>query len=252
MSAGWSKGTRPEISIAISSPSSTSSSLAYLHLMHTGDENLAHDICGRWSNLVLFLQSRRTLDMLEDDLQAGLRDALPIGRCQSPTLSSVIASAHRSMRLILRPSTGAGSHEDTSLRSRMGSDSPRRQHRSWILRFKRLASRVHVQSRSARGTFLEILRLFRCPLRVKGCPRLLELGGSVYSRGTEIGDALSKGPPRANRRHWLGGHPVRLDVQSRKAWIVGHGARTANRGRTQIISDIGCRCRWLFAADAYR
>src|SRR3954454_3654697 len=104
-----------------------------------GNENLAHDIRSRWSNLLPFLQSRRTLDTLEDDLKSGLADVLPIGRCALPisTLSSVIARARRSTRPILRPSTTTGSHEDTSLRSRMGSDSPLRQHRSWALRWKR-------------------------------------------------------------------------------------------------------------------
>lgn len=60
--AGWSKGTRPEISIAISSPRVDKLKLTYRHLMHTGDENLAHDIRARRSNLPLFLQSGRTLD----------------------------------------------------------------------------------------------------------------------------------------------------------------------------------------------
>ena len=54
--------------------------LAYLHLMHTGDENLAHDIRARWSNPLLFLRSARTRDTLEDDLKSGLADMLPIGR----------------------------------------------------------------------------------------------------------------------------------------------------------------------------
>jgi 2,4-dienoyl-CoA reductase-like NADH-dependent reductase (Old Yellow Enzyme family) len=54
--------------------------LAYLHLMHTGDEKLAQDIRARWSNPLLLLRSGRTLETLEDDLKSGLADVLPIGR----------------------------------------------------------------------------------------------------------------------------------------------------------------------------
>lgn len=54
--------------------------LAYLHVLHTGDETLAEDIRARWSRPLLFLRSGRTLENLEDDLLTGQADVLPIGR----------------------------------------------------------------------------------------------------------------------------------------------------------------------------
>jgi 2,4-dienoyl-CoA reductase-like NADH-dependent reductase (Old Yellow Enzyme family) len=54
--------------------------LAYLHLMHTGDEALAKDIRARWTNALLVLRPGRALSAVEDDLKSGLADVVPVGR----------------------------------------------------------------------------------------------------------------------------------------------------------------------------
>jgi N-ethylmaleimide reductase len=54
--------------------------LAYLHLLHTGDEALARDIRARWSSRLLLLRPERALASLPDDLISGLADIVPVGR----------------------------------------------------------------------------------------------------------------------------------------------------------------------------
>jgi N-ethylmaleimide reductase len=54
--------------------------LAYLHLMHTGDETLARDIRSRWSGTLLVLRPGRALSTLGDDVKSGLADIVPVGR----------------------------------------------------------------------------------------------------------------------------------------------------------------------------
>ncbi|WAC48226.1 alkene reductase [Asticcacaulis sp. SL142] len=54
--------------------------LAYLHIMHFGDDALLADIRTLWSGPVLVVRLGRTRETLLDDLNSGLADLVPIGR----------------------------------------------------------------------------------------------------------------------------------------------------------------------------
>lgn len=54
--------------------------LAYLHVVHLGDEALVKDIRRSWSKALLVLRNGRTRDTLGDDVASGLADVVPIGK----------------------------------------------------------------------------------------------------------------------------------------------------------------------------
>jgi 2,4-dienoyl-CoA reductase-like NADH-dependent reductase (Old Yellow Enzyme family) len=53
--------------------------LAYVHLFHFGNEELLRDIRAAWPNRLLLVRAGRTRENLQQDLEAGLADVLPIG-----------------------------------------------------------------------------------------------------------------------------------------------------------------------------
>lgn len=54
--------------------------LAYLHLVHLGNERLLRDIRARWSGILLVLRAGRPLSGLSADLDTGIADIVPVGR----------------------------------------------------------------------------------------------------------------------------------------------------------------------------
>ena len=54
--------------------------LAYVHVLHAGDDELLRDIRAAWPNTLLVLRIDRTLETLEDDIATGLADVVPLGR----------------------------------------------------------------------------------------------------------------------------------------------------------------------------
>ncbi|HET7267897.1 MAG TPA: alkene reductase [Oleiagrimonas sp.] len=54
--------------------------LAYVHIMHTGNEALLHDIRRLWPNALLVNRANRPLQALGDDIEAGLADIAPVAR----------------------------------------------------------------------------------------------------------------------------------------------------------------------------
>jgi len=54
--------------------------LAYLHLMHAGDEDLLTDIRQTWPTTLMVLRLGRTLETLDQDLRSGAADMVSIGR----------------------------------------------------------------------------------------------------------------------------------------------------------------------------
>ena len=54
--------------------------LAYLHLMHAGDEHLLTDIRRTWPSILMVLRLSRTLETLDQDLRSGAADMISIGR----------------------------------------------------------------------------------------------------------------------------------------------------------------------------
>lgn len=54
--------------------------LAYIHVLHTGDDELLRDIRAAWPNALLVLRADRTLENLHADVEAGLADVVPLGR----------------------------------------------------------------------------------------------------------------------------------------------------------------------------
>ncbi len=54
--------------------------LAYLHLVHLGDEALLRDLRGLWPNILLVNRANRPLEALAADIQNGLADMAPVAR----------------------------------------------------------------------------------------------------------------------------------------------------------------------------
>jgi N-ethylmaleimide reductase len=54
--------------------------LAYLHVLHLGNEELLRDIRRAWSKSLLVLRVDRNLETLGDDVSSGLADMIPIGK----------------------------------------------------------------------------------------------------------------------------------------------------------------------------
>lgn len=54
--------------------------LAYLHVVHAGDDQLLRDIRSAWPKPLFVLRLGRTRDTLDADLEAGLADVVPLGR----------------------------------------------------------------------------------------------------------------------------------------------------------------------------
>jgi N-ethylmaleimide reductase len=54
--------------------------LAYVHLIHLGDDELLRDIRSAWPNTLLVLRVDRTRENLHSDVEAGLADIVPLGR----------------------------------------------------------------------------------------------------------------------------------------------------------------------------
>ncbi|HEX7339246.1 MAG TPA: alkene reductase [Rhodanobacteraceae bacterium] len=54
--------------------------LAYLHVMHVGNEELLRDIRHLWPNALLVNRAGRTLDAIGADIEAGLADMAPVAR----------------------------------------------------------------------------------------------------------------------------------------------------------------------------
>ena len=54
--------------------------IAYLHLMHGGDETLLADIRRAWPGTLMLLRLTRTLETLDQDLRSGSADMVSIGR----------------------------------------------------------------------------------------------------------------------------------------------------------------------------
>lgn len=54
--------------------------LAYLHIMHSQDEQLLRDIRQLWSGPLMVLRLDRAIETLERDIDSGLADIVPIGR----------------------------------------------------------------------------------------------------------------------------------------------------------------------------
>ncbi len=54
--------------------------LAYLHLMHLGDDALLRDIRRLWPNALLVNRANRSLEDLGADIEAGLADVAPVAR----------------------------------------------------------------------------------------------------------------------------------------------------------------------------
>jgi N-ethylmaleimide reductase len=54
--------------------------LAYLHILHTGDENLLQDIRKEWKHPLLVNRPNATPDKLNHDLKTGTADLVPVGK----------------------------------------------------------------------------------------------------------------------------------------------------------------------------
>ena len=54
--------------------------LAYLHVLHTGDEKLAADIRKLWTHPLLVNRPNATRENLDQDVKAGLADLVPVGK----------------------------------------------------------------------------------------------------------------------------------------------------------------------------
>lgn len=54
--------------------------LAYLHLLHLGNEDLLRDIRGLWPHALLVNRANRPLEALGADIESGLADIAPVGR----------------------------------------------------------------------------------------------------------------------------------------------------------------------------
>ena len=54
--------------------------LAYLHIMHTGDENLVQDLRNAWKQALLVNRPNATPENLSKDLKSGLADLVPVGK----------------------------------------------------------------------------------------------------------------------------------------------------------------------------
>ena len=54
--------------------------LAYLHVLHTGDDDLLRDIRSLWPNTLLVLRADRTRETIGADVESGLADIVPLGR----------------------------------------------------------------------------------------------------------------------------------------------------------------------------
>lgn len=53
--------------------------LAYLHVMHLGNETLLQEIRSIWTNLLLVNRAGRALEDLSVDIENGIADVVPIG-----------------------------------------------------------------------------------------------------------------------------------------------------------------------------
>ncbi|AOK88329.1 hypothetical protein ABEW24_01975 [Paenibacillus jamilae] len=53
--------------------------LAYLHVMHLGNEKLLQDIRSIWTNPLLVNRAGRALEDLSLDIESGLADLVPVG-----------------------------------------------------------------------------------------------------------------------------------------------------------------------------
>ncbi|CAN5245852.1 alkene reductase [soil metagenome] len=54
--------------------------LAYLHLVHSRDEELLADLRAGWPNPLLLVRADRTLETLAEPVESGFADVIPIGR----------------------------------------------------------------------------------------------------------------------------------------------------------------------------
>ena len=54
--------------------------LAYLHILHTGDENLLSDIRKAWKHPLLVNRPNATPENLDKDVKSGLADLVPVGK----------------------------------------------------------------------------------------------------------------------------------------------------------------------------
>ena len=54
--------------------------LAYLHILHTGDENLLSDIRKAWKHPLLINRPNATPENLDKDIKSGLADLVPVGK----------------------------------------------------------------------------------------------------------------------------------------------------------------------------
>jgi N-ethylmaleimide reductase len=54
--------------------------LAYLHLLHVGDDDLLRDLRAAWPTTLLVLRVDRTIETIAADIDAGLADVVPVGR----------------------------------------------------------------------------------------------------------------------------------------------------------------------------
>ena len=54
--------------------------LAYLHVLHTGDEKLVADIRKLWTHTLLVNRPNATRENLDQDVKAGLADLVPVGK----------------------------------------------------------------------------------------------------------------------------------------------------------------------------
>ena len=54
--------------------------LAYLHILHTGDENLVQDIRKAWKHPLLVNRPNATPENLDKDVKSGLADLVPVGK----------------------------------------------------------------------------------------------------------------------------------------------------------------------------
>lgn len=54
--------------------------LAYLHILHTGDENLVQDLRNEWKHPLLVNRPNATPENLDKDVKSGLADLVPVGK----------------------------------------------------------------------------------------------------------------------------------------------------------------------------
>jgi len=54
--------------------------LAYLHILHTGNEELVQDLRKAWKHTLLLNRPNAKLESLDHDLKAGLADVVPVGK----------------------------------------------------------------------------------------------------------------------------------------------------------------------------